>query len=69
MIVAADKLVKPPANKKNNYWSPLSCLVEEQEEEDDEPPISEHMCSATADDSKPKVKNNIAEKWKRKTAN
>ena len=64
MIVVADKLVKPPANKKNNYWSPLSCLVEEQVEEDDEPPSNEHMFSVMTDDSKPKVKNKIAEKWK-----
>ena len=69
-MILADNLVKTSANNKLNYWSPLACLVEEQEEEDDdEPPNAEHMCAVTTDDSKPKAKNKIAEKWKRKIEN
>ena len=66
-MTLADNLVKTSANNKFNYWSPLACLVEEQEElDDEEPPNTEHMCSVTTDNSKPKVKNKISEKWKQK---
>ena len=66
MKFLADNLVNTPANKNNNYWSPLACLVEEQEGNDDESPIAEHINAVTTDDSKPKVKNKITEKWKRR---
>jgi hypothetical protein len=41
--VVADKIVQTPANKLDNYWSLLSCLVEEQEDEDDKHVIAEHL--------------------------
>ena len=65
----ADNLVKTPANKIINYWSPLSCLVEEQEDEDVELPITEQIFSVTTEESTQKSNNKIAEKWKRKIVN
>jgi hypothetical protein len=66
--VVADKIVQTPANKLDNYWSLLSCLVEEQEEEDDKHVIAEHLLSILASILKLKVRNKIAEKWKQKVA-
>jgi len=57
-------------NKKINYWSPLSCLVEEQEEADDaEHYPTEHLFSILTEESKPKSKHKITEKWKQKMSN
>jgi hypothetical protein len=55
-------IVQTPANKLDNYWSPLSYLVKEQEEEDAEHVIAEHLLSISTAILKPKVRNKIAEK-------
>jgi hypothetical protein len=63
--LVADNLVKNPANKNNNYWSPLLCLVKEQD--DDE---VEHTSAKEVTDFQPsKLQNKIAAKWKRKLRN
>jgi hypothetical protein len=64
-ILVAVNIVKTPANIKINYWSPLSCLVEEQEEDDDaEHNPVEHLFLISTEESKPKSKNKITEKWR-----
>jgi hypothetical protein len=68
-ILVADNLVKSPANKRYNYWSPLSCLVEEQENEEVVQTIADHLLLIAMDNPKTTVKNKIAETWKRKLAN
>jgi hypothetical protein len=65
----ADNLVKNPANKNNNYWSPLSCLAVEQEEDEGEHTIANHLMSAITDLQPPKLQNKIAAKWRRKLTN
>jgi hypothetical protein len=47
--LVADILVKTPANKNNNYWSLLSCLVEEQEGKEVEHTSADHLLSAETD--------------------
>jgi hypothetical protein len=59
--VVADKIVQSPANKLDNYWSPLSCLVKEQEEEDAEHVIADHLLLILTAILKPKVINKISE--------
>jgi hypothetical protein len=63
-----DKLVKLPANKNTNYWSPLSCLVKEQEEEDSLHTGLEHLMLVTTDHPPPPKQNKTATKWKQKIA-
>ncbi len=67
--LVADNLVKNPANKDNNYWSPLSCLVKEQEDDDVEHTSAKHLLSAVTDFQPSKLQNKIAAKWKRKIRN
>jgi hypothetical protein len=67
--LVADNLVKPPANKTNNYWSLLSCLLKEQEDKDVEHASAKHLLSAVTDLQAPKWQNKKAEKWKRKLKN
>jgi hypothetical protein len=62
-------LVKNPANKNNNYWSPLSCLVEEQEDKEVEHTRAKHLLKAVTDFQPSKLQNKIAAKWKRKIRN
>jgi hypothetical protein len=69
MSLVADNLVKNPANKNNNYWSLLSCLVEEQEDDDVEHTSAKHLLSAVTDFQPSKFQNKIAAKWKRKIRN
>ncbi len=65
----ADNLVKPPANKNNNFWSPLSCLVKEQEDKEVEHTSAKHLLSAVTYFQPSKLQNKIAAKWKRKIRN
>jgi hypothetical protein len=58
------KIVQTPANKPDNYWSPLSCLVKEQEEEDAKHVIAKHLLLILTAILKLKVRNKMAEKWK-----
>jgi hypothetical protein len=67
--LVADNLVKNPANKNNNYWSPLSCLVEEQEDEEVEHTSADPLLLAVTDFQPSKLRNKIAAKWKRKLNN
>jgi hypothetical protein len=67
--LVADNVVKIPANKNNNYWSLLSCLVEEQEDEEVEDTSADHLLSAVTDFQSSKLQNKIAAKWKRKLRN
>ncbi len=67
--LVADYLVQTPANKNNNYWSPLSCLVEEQEDDNVEHTSAKHLLSAVTDFQPSKFQNKIAAKWKRKIRN
>ncbi len=69
--LVADNLVKSPANKNNNYWSPLSCLVKEQEDNNNnvEHTNAKHLLSAVTDFQPSKLQNKIAAKWKRKIRN
>jgi hypothetical protein len=67
--LVADNLVRTPANKNNNYWSPLSCLVEEQEDEEVEHTSADHLLSAITDFQPLKFQYKIAAKWKRKIRN
>jgi hypothetical protein len=60
--LVADNLVKTPANKNNNYWSPLSCLVKEQEDEGVEHTRAKHLLSAVIDFQPSKLQNKIAAK-------
>jgi hypothetical protein len=53
----------------NNYWYPLSCLVEEQEDEDVEHTSANHLLPAVTDFQPSKLQNKIAAKWKRKLKN
>ncbi len=53
------------ATKNTNYWSLLYCPVNKQEEPDDDH-AGHHTLLLTMT---PKLKNKIAEKWKRKIAN
>jgi hypothetical protein len=59
------------ANKNDNYWSPLSCLVKEQEDKEVEHTSANHLLSvAVVTDFQPsKLQNKIAAKWKRKLKN
>ncbi len=59
--LVADNLVKIPANKYNNYWSPLSCPVKEQEDEEVKHTSAHHLLSAVTDFQPSKMQN----KWKR----
>jgi hypothetical protein len=65
----ADNLVKAPANKNNNYWSPLSCLVKEQEEEEGVHMSANHLMLAVTNLQPQRLQNKIAAKWKRKLTN
>ncbi len=67
--LVADNLVKTPANKNNNFWSLLSCLVEEQEDNNIEHKSAKHLLSAVTDFQPSKLQNKIAAKWKRKIRN
>ncbi len=67
--LVAENLVKFSENKYNNYWSPLSCLVEDQEEKEVEHTSADHLLSAVADFWPLKMQNKIAVKWKRKIRN
>jgi hypothetical protein len=69
ICLVADNLVKNPANKNNNYWSLLSCLVEEQEDEEVEHTSADHLLSAVTDFQPSKLQKKIAAKWKRKIMN
>jgi hypothetical protein len=66
IILVADNLVITPANKNNNYWSLLYCLVKEQEVEHTS---ANHLLSAVTDFQPSKLQNKIAAKWKRKIRN
>ena len=59
--LVADKLVQTPAKKLDNYWSPLSCLVNEQGEEDAEHVIAEHLLLILTAILKSKLRHKIAE--------
>jgi hypothetical protein len=61
--------VKTPANKNNNYWSLLSCLVKEQEDEEVEHTSADHYLSAVTDFQPSMLQNKMAAKWKRKLKN
>jgi hypothetical protein len=63
--LVADNLVKNPANKNNNYWSPLSCLVEEQGDEEVEHTRAHHLLSAVMDFQPSKLQNKIAAKMEK----
>jgi hypothetical protein len=63
--LVADNLVKNPANKNNNYWSSLSCLVKEQEDSDVEHTSAKHIFSAVTDCQPSKLQYKIAAKWKK----
>jgi hypothetical protein len=67
--LVADNLVKIPADKNNNYWSPLSCLVKEQEDNNIEHTSAKHLLSAVTDFQPSKLQNKIAAKWKQKKRN
>ena len=67
--LVADNLVKTPANKNNNYWSLLSCLVKEQEDKEVEHTSANHLLAAVTDLQPSKLQNKIAAKWKRKLKN
>jgi hypothetical protein len=67
--LVVDNLVKTPANKNNNYWSLLSCLVKEQEDNNTEYTCTKHPLSAVTDFQPSKLQNNIAAKWKWKIIN
>jgi hypothetical protein len=67
--LVADNLVKTPANKNNNYWSPLSCLVEEQEDNNVEHTSAKHLFSAVTDFQPSMLQNKIAANWKWKIKN
>jgi hypothetical protein len=45
MIVAADNLVEPPANKNKNYWSPLSSSRRERGRKQQTPGLGAHVLS------------------------
>jgi hypothetical protein len=62
-------LQKPLQTKSNNYWSPLSCLVEEQEDEEVEHTSANHLLSAVTDFQPSKLQNKIPAKWKRNIRN
>ncbi len=64
-----DNLVRTPAKKNNNYWSPLSCLVEEKEDKEVEHTNANHLLSAVTVLQSPRLQNTIAAKWKRKLKN
>jgi hypothetical protein len=65
----ADNLVKPPANDNDNYWSPLSCLVEEQEDENVAHMSADHLLTAVTNVQPSKLQNKIVAKWNRKLKN
>ncbi len=67
--LVADNLVKTPANKNNNFWSLLSCLVKEQEDNNVEHTSAKHLLSAVTDFQPTKLQDKIAAKWKRKIRN
>jgi hypothetical protein len=60
--LVADNLVKNPANKNNNYWPPLSCLVKEQEDKEVEQMSANQLLSAVTDFQASKFQNKIAAK-------
>jgi hypothetical protein len=65
----ADNLEKTPANRNDNYWSPLSCLVKEQEDNNVEHTSAKHLSSVVTDFQSSKLQNKIAAKWKQKIRN
>jgi hypothetical protein len=65
----ADSLVKTPANRNNNHWSPLSCIVKEQEDDNVEHTSTKHLLSVVTDFQLSKLHNRLAAKWKRKIRN
>jgi hypothetical protein len=65
----ADNLVKTPANKNNNYWFLLSCLVKEQEGKEVEHTSANLLLPAVTDFQPSKLQNKIAANWKRKLKN
>jgi hypothetical protein len=67
--LVADNLEKNPANKNNNYWSPLSCLVKEQEDKEVEHTSAYHLQPAVTEFQPSMLQNKIAAKWKRKLKN
>jgi hypothetical protein len=67
--LVADNLVKIPANKYDNYWSPSSCLVKEQEDKEVEHTSTNHLLSAVTDVQPSKMQNKIAAQWKREIRN
>jgi hypothetical protein len=67
--LVADNLVKPPANKNNKYWSPLSCLAKDQEDDNVEHTSAKHILSAFTYFQPLKLQNKIAAKWKQKIRN
>jgi hypothetical protein len=67
--LVADHLVKNPAIKNSNHWSPLSCLVKEQEDKEVEHTSANHLLSTVTDFQPLKLQNKIAAKWKRKLKN
>jgi hypothetical protein len=60
--LVADNLVKTPANKNINYWSPLSCLVKKEEDKEVEHTSANHLLSAVTDFQPSKLQNKIAAK-------
>jgi hypothetical protein len=67
--LVADNIVKTPANKNDDYWSSLSCLVKEQEDEEVEHTSIDHLLSAVTDFQPLKLQSKIAAKGKRKLKN
>ncbi len=60
---------KNPANKNNNYRSPLYCLVKEQEDKEVENTSANHVLSAVTDFQPSKLQNKIAAKWETQIRN
>jgi hypothetical protein len=70
--LVAGNLVKTSAKKNQNYWSPLSCLVEEQEDNEDEDDGTQTTNQLLAIEVIPQnqmTKNKITKKWKQKVVN
>ena len=67
----AAQLEITPANLSNNYWSPLSCLVEDQEENNVGHSAAKHQLkmSLTPAIMTARTTNKIAAKWKQKIMN